>query len=569
MFFEIGRGIRKIRGGTHSGGNEMQKLAPIFLIAARLGCAEISYTTASVRPDNALIIDIQVFATGKAAKVSASYQTDGVDPLVTPFVPIPLTGPATITVGRLRAGKTYSYTVRAVDEHGSPAGTSQGSFTTGALPPALAANTYKLQGRTTVPLVILPHIETNFKGYVALDLHSSDAPQIVWYYSNAPSSVSGAMQVDPINSIVQDRRGNFLIADAGSGPPPLAADTFYREIAPDGTILSESPVHCAITPQPAGSTAPKGWIWAYGNDSLEQLVPGSDRVRGTVLHLTKIVKDPFFDAGLAAQGARLQTGIGIRRWTPATGEDDLVWDPFNFLDPIMERTDAATSDPGSYSGTRSPVPCSGVSVMSEEWMHSNSLQVTPDGLFLMSVRHLDTIIAISPQFDRIAWRIGRFGSDFSFPTPADKFYHEHFVRMLDNGNLLMLDNGNGRPSAEGGQYTRALELELGWESMTATKVWEYRHPVGNDAPSAYKYADKVGTAQRLDNGNTIVLFGADIDPVTLAAKNPQTFTLVEADSKPEANAVAVLDFLMPGANPVYRALPVETLFGEVTGRARP
>ena len=47
--------------------------------------------------------------------------------------------------------------------------------------------------------------------------------------------------------------------------------------------------------------------------------------------------------------------------------------------------------------------------------------------------------------------------------------------------------------------------------------------------------------------NTIVLFGADIDPVTLAAKNPQMFTLAEADSKPEANAVAVLDFQMPGA----------------------
>lgn len=79
---------------------------------------------------------------------------------------------------------------------------------------------------------------------------------------------------------------------------------------------------------------------------------------GTVLHLAKIVKDPFFDAGLAGQGARLQTGIGIRRWTPATVADELLWDPFNFLNPITERTDAATSDPGSYSGMRSPVPCS-------------------------------------------------------------------------------------------------------------------------------------------------------------------------------------------------------------------
>jgi hypothetical protein len=86
----------------------------------------------------------------------------------------------------------------------------------------------------------------------------------------------------------------------------------------------------------------------------------------------------------------------------------------------------------------------------------------------MSVRHIDTVIAISPQFDRIAWRIGRFGSDFAFPNPSDRFYHEHFVRMLDNGNLLLFDNGSGRPPAEGGQYTRALELGLDWNSMTAT-----------------------------------------------------------------------------------------------------
>ena len=111
-------------------------------------------------------------------------------------------------------------------------------------------------------------------------------------------------------------------------------------------------------------------------------------------------------------------------------------------------------------------------------MHSNSLQVAPTGVILMSVRHLDTVIAISPQFDRIAWRIGRFGSDFAFPNPSDKFYHEHFARMLDNGDLLLFDNGDGRPAAEGGQYTRALELGLDWGSMTAAKVWEYRHQVG-------------------------------------------------------------------------------------------
>jgi len=176
-------------------------------------------------------------------------------------------------------------------------------------------------------------------------------------------------------------------------------------------------------------------------------------------------------------------------------------------------------------------------------------------------------LAIAPQFDRIVWRIGRFGSDFTFADPSDRFYFGHFVRMLENGNLLLFDNGSGRPASEGGHYSRALELALDWDSMTASKVWEYRHQIGTAGGTpVYKYADKVGSAQRLKNGNTLIMFGADTDPTTRLSKNPQTFTLVEADANTEAGAVAVLDIQIPGAGQIYRALPVETLFGEVPGK---
>jgi len=73
---------------------------------------------------------------------------------------------------------------------------------------------------------------------------------------------------------------------------------------------------------------------------------------------------------------------------------------------------------------------------------------------------------------------------------------------------------------------------------------------------------RVVQVQRLENGNTLITFGADIDPTTLKAKTPQTFTLVEADANPEAGALAVLDMLIPGNMVVYRALPVKELFGE-------
>ena len=533
--------------------------AAALLIAGTSCYGGILSTTASVRSSNSLIVDFQVKTSGSAAKVAVTYQTANVEPLVSRFTPVSLSGSTTITIGRLRAEKTYTYTVRAIDDHGGPSGTAAGTFTTGSLPAALLRNTYTLQGRTTVPLVILPQLGP-FQGFVALDLHSADAPQVVWYYSNAPSTASGTLQADGAMGIIRDVDGNFLFADAGSGTP-TAADSFYRKITSDGSVLAESPADCSVTA--AASPAPKSWIWGQGNDLHEQLLPGADGVAGTVLHLAKIVKDPFFDAGLAPQGTRLQMGTGIRRWDPSAGTDEAVWDPFNFLDPLTERTEAANSDPGINSSSHASMLCAGMSLPIEEWSHSNSLQVAPTGVVLMSVRHLDTVIAISSQFDGIAWRIGRFKSDFAFPDPSDRFYHEHYVRMMDNGNLLLFDNGNGRPAAEGGSYSRALELALNWDSMTANKVWEYRHPVDS---GAYKYSSAVGAAERLENGNTLVLFGTDVDPVTLSAKNPQTFTLVEADADPQAGAVAVLDMQVPIEPIIYRPLAVKNLFGEVPGK---
>jgi hypothetical protein len=76
----------------------------------------------------------------------------------------------------------------------------------------------------------------------------------------------------------------------------------------------------------------------------------------------------------------------------------------------------------------------------------------------------------------------------------------------------------------------------------------------------------VGAAQRLRNGNTLVWFGADTGPATLQQKNRQIFTLVEADTSPKASALAVLDVEIAGSVAIYRALPLDNLFGEVAGR---
>jgi len=332
-------------------------IQPAALLTASLGYANILSTSATVRPNNSLLVDVQVTTSSNVERASIVYQTPGVDPLVSRLALVSSTGSTTITIGRLRANRTYTYTVAAFDRDGAPAGTASGSFTTGQLPAPLLTNTYTLTGRTTAPMVIVAENQTGFRGYVGFDLHSSDAPQIVWYYNNAPSNATGVMQVDTIGSIVQERNGNLLFGDAGTGGP-TAGDAFYRAITPDGTLLAESPADCTVTP-PATSPSTAGWVWGQGNDWHEHLVPGADGVRGTVLHLGRVFKDPFFDAGQAAQGKRLQAGSVIRRWNPAAGTDEIVWDPFNFLYPLTERTNAANSDPGNSSDLISAFPCAG------------------------------------------------------------------------------------------------------------------------------------------------------------------------------------------------------------------
>jgi hypothetical protein len=116
------------------------------LLAASGSYAGIVSTAAAVKPDNSLIVDIQVTTTGGAARVAVTYQSEGVEPLVSRFTPVSTTGPTTITIGRLRANRTYTYTVRAIDDHGGPAGTAHGSFTTGSLPPPLLLDTLRLRG---------------------------------------------------------------------------------------------------------------------------------------------------------------------------------------------------------------------------------------------------------------------------------------------------------------------------------------------------------------------------------------------------------------------------------------
>src|ERR1700680_4659509 len=87
--------------------------ATAVLLVGSCGYANILSTSATVRPNNSLLVDVQVTTGANVERVSITYQTTDVAPLVSRLTQVSSTGLTTITIGRLRANRPYTYTVDA------------------------------------------------------------------------------------------------------------------------------------------------------------------------------------------------------------------------------------------------------------------------------------------------------------------------------------------------------------------------------------------------------------------------------------------------------------------------
>jgi len=138
-----------------------------------------------------------------------------------------------------------------------------------------------------------------------------------------------------------------------------------------------------------------------------------------------------------------------------------------------------------------------------DYAHGNSIEADTDGNLIISSRHMDEVTKINRQTGEIIWRLGGKNNDFTFGNEADLFYHQHDARRLENGNLTLFDNGlpEVRPTS------RAMEYALDEINMTATVVAEYKN-----TPETFSVA--MGSAQRLENGNTLVGWGSGYPAMT-------------------------------------------------------
>lgn len=102
--------------------------------------------------------------------------------------------------------------------------------------------------------------------------------------------------------------------------------------------------------------------------------------------------------------------------------------------------------------------------------HCNTIEEGPKGRFLyLCARNLNSIFKTYRRTEEIIWRLGEDG-DFVV-TGEDMLHHQHSPELQSNGNLLVFDNGTGRPEKYGGAHSRAVEIEIDENEMQAKAVW--------------------------------------------------------------------------------------------------
>lgn len=196
-----------------------------------------------------------------------------------------------------------------------------------------------------------------------------------------------------------------------------------------------------------------------------------------------------------------------------------------------------------------------------DWTHVNGLYLdeTQD-ILLVSLRHLDSILALNWSTGERIWEFGRFGNvnhsgqDNVFP------FHPHAPKLDQDGNLLFFDNGNGREAAE--PYSQALNIKIDTNTtpVLAETLWSYQL---RDNPV---YAPFVGDVDDLQD-RALITFGGLIEDPNLPLGSPDNSKLariIEVSYDLAQQEQPYFDLTLSGGNrsigySVYRAEPLESI----------
>lgn len=173
-------------------------------------------------------------------------------------------------------------------------------------------------------------------------------------------------------------------------------------------------------------------------------------------------------------------GEELSRWS--------TWDNFNYLKQFHKPNCLDKPEPPmDTKHTSSKSPFGG----DYDYYHLNSIQVLLEnpfgkkdkrfqkGNWLISLREENLVAILDKDTKKIVWSFG-----------PGKIQRQHMPRMLDNGNIIIYDNG-----FDDRGHTRIIEIN----PVNKIIAWEYKA----DPPESF-FSWGEGSAQRLPNGNTLI-----------------------------------------------------------------
>jgi Arylsulfotransferase (ASST) len=156
-----------------------------------------------------------------------------------------------------------------------------------------------------------------------------------------------------------------------------------------------------------------------------------------------------------------------------------------------------------------------------DYFHINSIDVEPNGNFLVSARNTHALYEVDRKTKKVLWRLGGKKSSFAMGR-GTKFAWQHDARRRTNGTITLFDNGAAPPVEK---FTRILVLRVDTKAKKVSLVRSYHHPKRLLAPFE-------GNAQFLSNGNIFVGWGAQPYVSELGANGSVRFDAYFGHGKP-------------------------------------
>lgn len=319
-----------------------------------------------------------------------------------------------------------------------------------------------LEGSFSSDVLVIDQSFVGFHGFVGLDF----AGYVVWGLNFSSSEYMSKINDLPAHALDTIDQGTIAVLTQGTKQMSM--------LAPEGDFQSSLDI------DDGGKSC-----GALSHEAFVYVDDMSTRVLTFQHDLTEVM-------GMD----RLQLTQKLVSWDMTRNVLNTHYDLIDFFDPL---TDPSYDDP-SFNGT---LKCArgndGRDVKTwkvDDYLHCNSASTGNNADFIVSSRGTSTILSLSKDGSGENWRLSTSGhSNFTFKNEDAKFYNQHYVRQRENGNLIMIDNGNQRPD---GQWSRAIEYSLDFETMEASVVWQF-------VPENV-YTPEGGSVHVLSNSNRIIFF---------------------------------------------------------------